>query len=405
MADISQYLANILSAVYGEDVRGSIHDAIEIINDVGEAVLTTGSGAPSGTTFENSLYIDTTNWIVYKYTSGAWVSQGTIRGTDGVGITSITKSATAGLVDTYTILYTDGTSTTFTVTNGADGDDGNKWYRGTAISGKAVNPTVYSSSGITLANPNDFYLNITEGAIYYCVSGGDASTATWSYDFTMSGGGSNPEWVDVQNKPFSSIGSTLKVATDTLDVDQDNLSYDASPTSASTKLVKSGGIYTALQNVSGTVSDAWDSGTTYAVGDYCIYNNTLWKCLTANTATTPTEGSDWTAKTVGEELGSLNSELTDLNSDIVAQFGSLTALDYYYGAGGTVEVPIILPSYNNTMLIVSGSRMASFMINESGNITSPTSTDITVTYSDGKLKITGSTWYTRSIILCSWKSK
>ena len=41
-------------------------------------------------------------------------------GTDGVGIVSITKTSTAGLVDTYTILLTNGTTTTFTVTNGSD---------------------------------------------------------------------------------------------------------------------------------------------------------------------------------------------------------------------------------------------------------------------------------------------
>ena len=42
-------------------------------------------------------------------------------GEDGVGIASITKTSTAGLVDTYTITFTDETTTTFTVTNGADG--------------------------------------------------------------------------------------------------------------------------------------------------------------------------------------------------------------------------------------------------------------------------------------------
>lgn len=43
-------------------------------------------------------------------------------GAPGVGITSITKTATAGLVDTYTITYTNGTTSTFTVTNGQDGN-------------------------------------------------------------------------------------------------------------------------------------------------------------------------------------------------------------------------------------------------------------------------------------------
>lgn len=45
-------------------------------------------------------------------------------GDTGVGISSITKTGTSGLVDTYTITYTDSSTSTFTVTNGDDGDDG-----------------------------------------------------------------------------------------------------------------------------------------------------------------------------------------------------------------------------------------------------------------------------------------
>lgn len=48
-------------------------------------------------------------------------------GTDGRGIASITKLSTVGLVDTYQITYSDGsTPTTYTVTNGKDGIDGTK---------------------------------------------------------------------------------------------------------------------------------------------------------------------------------------------------------------------------------------------------------------------------------------
>ena len=42
-------------------------------------------------------------------------------GATGNGIVSITKTGTSGLVDTYTITYTNGNTSTFTVTNGADG--------------------------------------------------------------------------------------------------------------------------------------------------------------------------------------------------------------------------------------------------------------------------------------------
>ena len=42
-------------------------------------------------------------------------------GATGNGIASITKAGTSGLVDTYTITYTNGNTDTFTVTNGQDG--------------------------------------------------------------------------------------------------------------------------------------------------------------------------------------------------------------------------------------------------------------------------------------------
>lgn len=45
-------------------------------------------------------------------------------GSDGRGIVSVEKTGTSGNVDTYTITYTDETTSTFTVTNGTNGSDG-----------------------------------------------------------------------------------------------------------------------------------------------------------------------------------------------------------------------------------------------------------------------------------------
>lgn len=49
----------------------------------------------------------------------------------GRGIDSITKTSTSGLVDTYTIEYTDETTSTYTVTNGRNGTDGTNGRDGT----------------------------------------------------------------------------------------------------------------------------------------------------------------------------------------------------------------------------------------------------------------------------------
>lgn len=49
------------------------------------------------------------------------------------------------------------------------------------------------------------------------------------------------------------------------------------------------------------VSDAWQSGKTYAVGAYCIYNDTLYKAAVQTTAK-PGNGNDWVQCNVTNEL-------------------------------------------------------------------------------------------------------
>ncbi len=51
-------------------------------------------------------------------------------GADGKSVTSITKTSSSGNVDTYTITYSDGTTSQFTVTNGQDGAAGAQGEKG-----------------------------------------------------------------------------------------------------------------------------------------------------------------------------------------------------------------------------------------------------------------------------------
>ena len=59
------------------------------------------------------------------------------------------------------------------------------------------------------------------------------------------------------------------------------------------------------------ISDAWNASTTYAVGQYCIYNNSLWKCLVQHSGQTPTEGTYWTNVSVANEITSVNNSLAN----------------------------------------------------------------------------------------------
>lgn len=78
--------------------------------------------------------VNDSNHLIVTLSNGTTIDAGALpsgsgggtgeAGADGVGIKSITKTGTSGLVDTYTITLTDGNTSTFTVTNGANGKDG-----------------------------------------------------------------------------------------------------------------------------------------------------------------------------------------------------------------------------------------------------------------------------------------
>lgn len=80
-------------------------------------------------------------------------------GDTGVGISSITKTGTSGLVDTYTITYTDSSTSTFTVTNGDDGDDG----VGISSITKTGTSGLVDTYTITYTNGNTTTFTVTNG--------------------------------------------------------------------------------------------------------------------------------------------------------------------------------------------------------------------------------------------------
>ena len=93
----------------------------------GSAVLT-GKNEPSAGLGKNGdSYIDLSTWNYYVKENGTWVLKGNIKGSDGQdgnGIVSIKLTNTSANVDTYTITFDNGKTTTFTVTNGVNGEQG-----------------------------------------------------------------------------------------------------------------------------------------------------------------------------------------------------------------------------------------------------------------------------------------
>ena len=197
MANISTYLEQIMAAIFGKDVRKSIHDAIDIINKVSEVTLLAGTDVDSPSSsvegfYDGSLYMNLDEWELWRCTGTAWENLGKFGGHDGNSIVSVTKTGVDpdhANVDIYTITYSDISPTTFEITNGIDGTHGSVWYKGTALTG----------TGTTTGYPGvetDLYLNSSTGYIYQCIQTGDGTTARWDYVMAMSGGGGGASNLD-----------------------------------------------------------------------------------------------------------------------------------------------------------------------------------------------------------------
>ena len=105
------------------------------------------------------------------------------KGQDGVSIQNIEKTSTSGSVDTYTITYSDGSTSTFKVTNGVDGNQGIQGEKGDTgekgDSGEPGTKWIYDQGNpIDLgktSNPGDFYFDTDNGNVF------TYTNSTWNY--------------------------------------------------------------------------------------------------------------------------------------------------------------------------------------------------------------------------------
>ena len=102
-----------------------------------------------------------------------------LKGEAGASIESIDKTASDGLIDTYTVKMTDGTESRFYVTNGRDGEKGEKGDTGSTISvpvsglfnmgvDEDGNLWVYHSDSDKVP---DFEYDASTGNLYYVTEG------------------------------------------------------------------------------------------------------------------------------------------------------------------------------------------------------------------------------------------
>ena len=83
------------------------------------------------------------------------------------------------------------------------------------------------------------------------------------------------------------------------------------------------------------ISDAWNNSTNYTVGQYCIYNNTLWKCLVQHNGQEPSEGTYWTKTQIDDEILSIKNDVSTINSNLITK----AARNWkYLGEGTGVDI-------------------------------------------------------------------
>lgn len=102
-----------------------------------------------------------------------------------------------------------------------------------------------------------------------------------------------------------------------------------------------------IESVKDMISDAYDSTLTYVVGDYCIYNNVLYKCNTAIATPEAFTPAKWDATTATEEL----RELTDAVEN-VATTEEVIGVGQCSSVGSPEEFTLTKPITNYRLITI-----------------------------------------------------
>ena len=70
-----------------------------------------------------------------------------------------------------------------------------------------------------------------------------------------------------------------------------------------------GNCFATVEMVNDYLGDVYDSSKTYAVGDYCIYENTLYKCIVEITTAEVFDSSKWEKTSVDKEIDNIKTAI------------------------------------------------------------------------------------------------
>lgn len=255
--------------------------------------VTNGSNISSITKTSTVGLVDT---YVVTLTNG---NQTSFQVNNGKSIVSIAWSSTTsptgvphvpGATDTYTVSYNDGDSTTFQVYNGLDGEGASITVDGIpSTNGNVPLLTIDTEHGaptpLTQGSPKSRYFDAINSVLYICLGYDENNGYIWrgagvTVDSALSSSSTNP----VQNRVI-----TNKIGTAALDTTAQDLS---------------GAVNEILDDISGfadNLADEYDPTATYAVGDLCLHNNTLYRCNTDISTPEAWNSIHWTQTSLAED--------------------------------------------------------------------------------------------------------
>lgn len=266
-----------------------------------------------------------------------------VKGDSGSTIVSIEKTGTSGLVDTYTITMSDGSKSTFTVSNGKEIVSVEK----TGTSGLVDTYTM------TFNDESTETFEVINGNGIASIEKTGTQGAVDTYTITLDDG--------------TTYTFTVTNATGTVDS-----AFSTTSENPVENRVITNKINAMDDNIAGTENGATASQT-YVAGEFILRNNQLYKATTAiATGDALTVGVNISACSVGEELQQINADVEQINSDLNDIYGSITSTSSDTYASAFAKLYTLLTSLYSTL---SEKRFANIKLRFTDKIVSLEETD------------------------------
>ena len=303
------------------------------------------------------------NWFIYDINTDSFVDSGV--SALGEGIVSITKTGTSGLVDTYTITYTNGGTTTFEITNGSAP---NITVTAQADATSSPTPTVMVTQGGTLTNPT------------YDLAFSGLKGETGAQGPTGATGATGNGIVSITKTGTAGLVDTYTITFTDGSITTFNVTNGQNGTGSGDMLQQQYDPTLAVFNAGGIVAYVTSVMPTPVVVEDNLNSTSSTKALSANMGheinnPTITAAASRTNIATGDTLtviwGKIAKWFSDLKDLAFKAIDGPTSTKYLRGDGTWQTFPTIPAAANNGTLTIqkNSSTVQTFTANQSGNAT------------------------------------